>query len=322
MLAGERGNQFGGQRQPRPRAGRLEAGPRTGPTSPQPHWVTGTTVLLRGRCRAQAALPHLPPGQLLCWPNSRPARTMPLEGPEMALTMAEADTQCSVHSAERREGPAGLSLPQGRPCPQAQSVSGPASPTGSGQLRDTALVKAKRHQHATSPREGPNDSAARGTQGPRTRARSDRDLSQDGPNLTVSTLATRQCPPVDRRGLTTGHTPPPLPMATEGAKGQGPGGTTEGSYRVPRGPELLVLGSPAHSVQAWSAASAIRRGRPLAGAAGQKVSGTEVYFQVTVGPRPHSPTCTYPQGLTGGGEGVQASLSLPFYAVFILKKNK
>lgn len=87
-----------------------EAGPRAGPTA--------ASLGHRGHSPPQVAVPE---HRLLC-PNSRPARAMSLEGPEMALTMAEADTQCYVHSAEGREGPAGLSLPQGRPCPQALCV--------------------------------------------------------------------------------------------------------------------------------------------------------------------------------------------------------
>lgn len=82
-----------------------------------------------------------------------------------------------------------------------------------------------------------------------------------------------------------------------------------------RGSELLVLGNPAHPMQAWPAVLAVWRGRlpggshrcapartarlqlPRLYSLAEKVSGTEVYFQeVTVGPRPHSPTLHTPTG--------------------------
>lgn len=65
--------------------------------------------------------------------------------PGTALTTRKANTQrpeFSVHSAVAKGG-------SHRPPPTpGQSMSGPASPVGAMQLRDPALIKAKRHQGA------------------------------------------------------------------------------------------------------------------------------------------------------------------------------
>lgn len=62
--------------------------------------------------------------------------------------LGQKPTLSALCTAPReREGPTGLPPPRGRPEVPKQSVW-LASPMGAGQLRDTALVKAKRHQHA------------------------------------------------------------------------------------------------------------------------------------------------------------------------------
>lgn len=180
----------------------------------------------------------------------------------------------------------------------AQSTSRPASPVGAMQLRDMALIKAKRHR-----------GAAHNSLGTRAHMQ----------GLTVTSVSGT---------LTPGQAPYSLTQAyCNSSVTWGWAGQREERCTGQKGPELQVLGNPARPRQPGPSGGAdawwerrLPSGQTTECTAvaavwlGRKVSGTEVYFQeLTVGPHPPLPTLCPPrphsQGLTTGGKEVGTSLS-------------
>lgn len=193
-------------------------------------------------------------------------------------------------------------------------MPGLASPWVQSSSESAALIKAKRHQCPQDPGQGPATEDVRGPQSTRGMAQTSHH-QQPSSALGRPTWFHNRPDPLPPPGLSQ--------WPHHCVRGQSRARAQEGTVWGQRGPELPVLGNLVSCLtdarlgpcsDGWvSAAAAVHPA---------EVSGTEVYFQgeLTVGPRPHSPPCTLPQGLPGGKE-VETSLShSPFMQFLSLKK--
>lgn len=295
------------------------------------HWETGHTPGLPAASRMTAETkrqrPELQPVHLGVRPDSPRQRAVPQMGcsgppaPQLSCSAvalradqsvpvdaAEANTQCAVHrpAPGRHEGPehtvSGPPLPwvwgssETRLLLRQRGISMPASPWARNRVQLSQRKFREPRAHA---------------QGLTTTQTSHRQHSGHFPRPPQQTqVASQQVKSPYSLG------PRPVSMAKSLCHRPGAGwGHGKELCMGRRGSELLVLGNPAHPMQAWPAVLAVWRGRlpggshrcapartarlqlPRLYSLAEKVSGTEVYFQeVTVGPRTHSPTLHTPTG--------------------------
>ena len=133
-------------------------------------------------------------------------------------------------------------------------------------------------------------------------------------------------PPVSYHRPLNGHATVQGPGQADCVRGKGTRASGPGQPSSPHttrsAASALLGGRPPGGSHRYTPGQGLISAAPAATQSGRKISGTEVYFHgdLTVGPHPHSPPCTHPQGLTRGKKWQLVSLT-PLLCSFYLKKK-